>query len=117
MNYVLIKNLKTYPQDGKHQECIIAGLPFDISKGRDSYTYLNKKGKETWYGGPSKTSDKWICHLTEQANNSLFEIFEIEQSKDLDKLVNYCIDLYIKSLSMEIQKVNKIKADRSKILK
>lgn len=100
--------IKDYPDDGKHLECDI-GLPFEIRKGEDGYFWIDKHGKEKSYnvfkGG--KIDDRWIVHLTKKANPSLMKIFEIKINKDLDKIIDYCVQLYIKSLKMEIARLTK----------
>ena len=106
---MIIKTLKDYPDNGKHQECNI-GLPFLIRKGEDGYYYTDAKGKERKYNlfkSEDKVDDRWIVHLTEGANESLKEIFKIKVNKDLNKIVKYCREIYCKSLKLEIKKMNK----------
>lgn len=105
-----IKNLKNYPENGKHLECII-NLPFEIKKGEDGYYYYDKNGQQHKYNlfdDPDKVDDRWIINLSE--NSSLYfvdKFFEIKTSKDLDKLVGYAAKTYIKALQSEINRVKK----------
>lgn len=98
--------LKDYPDNGKHLECEI-GLPFEIRKGEDGYFWTNKKGRECSYNMGDRTDNRWIVHLTADANISLKKIFEIKMNKNLDKIITYCVNLYVKSLKMEIQRLTK----------
>lgn len=109
MKQYLIETIKNYPETGKHQECYI-GLPFQIRKGEDGYHYRNKKGAELKYNiykSETKTDKRWICHLTEEANESLNKIFEIKANKDLDTIIKYCVDKYKKSLELEMKRIKK----------
>jgi len=99
-----IFTIPNYPNDGNHQECDI-GLPFEIRKGQDGYFWNDKKGKEHSYNMGYKVDKRWIVHLTKGANKSLVKIFEIKTSESLDKIINYCVALYKKSLSMEIKRL------------
>jgi len=103
-----IFTIPNYPDNGKHQECEI-GLPFEIRKGEDGYFWTDKKGKEKSYNifKGDKIDNRWIVHLTEDANKSLLKIFEIKMNKDLDKIIEYCVNLYIRSLKMEILRITK----------
>ena len=106
MNYK-ISTIKNYPDDGNHQVCEI-GLPFCIRKGQDSYTYNDKNGKEKHYNNfksANKVDSRWICHLKENASESLSEIFEIKCNKKLEVIINYCVKTYIKSLKMEVKRI------------
>lgn len=99
-----IKTIETYIDNGKHQECDI-NLPFEIRKGEDGYHYYNKKGKEYKYNlfkNENKIDERWIVHLKKQANESLEKIFEIKVNKDLNKIIEYAINVYRKSLKLEI---------------
>lgn len=104
-----IKTIKNYPDDGNHQECHI-DYPFFIRKGADGYYYRNKKGKELKYNlnkDYRRIDKRWIVHLKEKANSSLCEIFEIKAHKDLDVIIKYCEKIYLKSLKMEIKRLQK----------
>jgi len=100
--------IPNYPDDGNHIECEIE-LPFEIRKGEDGYFWNDKNGKERSYNifKSDKIDDRWIVHLTEDANKSLQQIFEIKVNKSLDKIIDYCITVYVKSLKMEIKRINK----------
>lgn len=108
-----------YPDDGNHLECWVDvpfNFPFEIRKGEDMYWYTDRKGKEKVYNGykSDKIDKRWIVNLfTEEASASLNEIFDIKVSKDLNKIIKYCIDIYKKSLVMEEariqQELNNIK--------
>ncbi len=109
MKQYLIETIKNYPSDGKHQECYI-GLPFQIRKGEDGYHNRNKKGIERKYNiykSETKIDERWICQLTEEANESLEKIFEIKANKDLDVIIKYCVDKYKKSLELEMKRIKK----------
>jgi len=104
-----IKTIKNYPDNGKHQECFV-DFPFLIRKGADGYYYRNKKGVELKYNLDKnyKIIDKrWIVHLKDTANSSLCEIFEIKVHKDLDVIIKYCTKVYLKSLKLEIKRIEK----------
>ena len=103
--YNIISTIENYPEDGKHQQCD-TGLPFCIRKGEDGY-YYNVKGIEKKYNifKGDKIDDRWICHLTESANESLEQIFQIKCNKDLDSILEYCKKTYIKSLKLEIKRM------------
>ncbi len=104
----VIETLEYYPDNGKHLECLV-DYPFQIRKGEDGYYYKDRKGKEHSYNiyKTDRTTNKWIVHLTEQANPSLVEIFDIKVNKDLDVILKYCVDIYKKSLKMEIKRLEK----------
>ena len=51
--------------------------------------------------------NRWIVHLRKDANDSLNEIFEVRMNKDLNKIVRYCVNLYLKSLEMEKERVQR----------
>lgn len=95
-----------YPDDGNHVECWVDvpfDFPFEVRKGEDIYWYKDRKGKEKVYNGfKKKIDDRWIVNLREdEANPSLIEIFDIKVSKDLNKILKYCVGIYKKSLVME----------------
>lgn len=104
-----IKTIKHYPDDGNHLECDI-GLPcFEIRKGEDGYYWRDRKGDEHKYNmfkDENKIDDRWIAHLTDSANYSLKKIFNPKISKDLDKVIEYCYKMYVKSLKLEIKRLN-----------
>ena len=108
-----ITTIKNYPDNGEHQQCNLP-MPFEIRKGEDGYYYKDKKGEEKAYNlhpatkaGKWKPTKKWICHLKPEANESLKSIFATKESLKLDTLVEYCTKLYVKSLAMEIKRINK----------
>jgi hypothetical protein len=114
-----ISTIENYPDDGNHLECHIS-LPFDIKRGEDGYYYTDKKGIEHTYNLKDinnlnrKTDDRWIVHINGNApgaNRSLRDIFNIMVDKDLDKIVDYCFDIYEKSLELEKKKVEKIRKE------
>lgn len=109
-NYT-IQTIHNYPDNGKHQECILSGgLPFEIRKGEDGYIWTDKSHKEhkyNMYKNPDKITKKWIVHLKEDANPSLQNIFEIHTSKNLDEVVDYCIKIYKESIALEIKRLKK----------
>lgn len=55
----------------------------------------------------NKIDERWICHLTEQANEGLENIFEIKVSKDLDVIIKYCLMKYKESLILETKRLKK----------
>ena len=103
-----ITNLEDYPDDGNHQQCNVH-KSFCIRKGEDGYTYINKDGVKKKYNmrynkkNNLVSTKNWICHLTEDASESLREIFDVRESKSLDVILKYCTRLYIKSLKLEIK--------------
>ena len=113
MKQYSITTIRNYPEDGRHQECWI-GLPFQIRKGEDGYYWTDNKGKEHKYNiykNENKVDERWIVHLKKDANKSLRRIFEIKVSKDLEKIVKYCVMLYMKSLEMETKRVKRKLSD------
>lgn len=109
MKQYIIETIEDYPDNGSHQECYI-GLPFEIRKGEDGYHYINRKGKELKYNiykSETKVEDRWICYLTEGANQSLESIFEVKVNRDLDVIIKYCVQKYKKSLKLEMKRINK----------
>ncbi|MFA5366307.1 MAG: hypothetical protein WC333_00090 [Dehalococcoidia bacterium] len=110
-----IETIENYPKDGKHLECFI-NLPFQIRKGEDGYYYRDKNGVELTYNifKTNRIDNRWIVHINGNKpgyNASLEKIFNIMVSKDLDKIVAYCIKVYEKSLELELQRVRLIKAE------
>lgn len=110
-----IDSLPRYPDNELHQECFIylPGniLPFEMRKGEDGYHY-HTNGKEKKYNlrEDGEVSQNWIVHLSSCSlslpNKSLRDIFEIKESKSLVEIIRYCIDLYKKSLAMEVIRIN-----------
>lgn len=118
-NTYFITTIRNYPDDGRHLECHLP-LPFDIKRGEDGYYYHDKRGKECKYNlfkSEGKVDDRWIVHLdkTENAvdgiNPSLERIFHIMVDKDLDKIVDYCFEVYEKSLEMEKKRLEKLRKE------
>lgn len=103
----MITNLADYPDTGEHQECFINIPCFSITKGHDCFFWKDKNGEEHSYNNYKTTVDKrWIVTLNEsEASSSLKEIFEIKTSKDVHKIIEYCVNLYRKSLKMELAKI------------
>lgn len=108
--------LRHYPDNGDHQECFIGYFPFRITKGQDGYYYHDKNGNEKKYNlyKSGKIDKRWIVHLNEHCeysnrnkNPSLDKIFEVKVNKNLDKIVEYCMAIYKKSLEMEIVRIAK----------
>lgn len=101
-----INTISDYPDNGKHMECEIS-LPFDIRKGEDAYEYTIKGISKMYnvFKSETKIDDRWIVHLKEQSNESLEKIFEIKLNKDLYVILSYCKKIYIKSLKMEIKRI------------
>lgn len=108
--------IENYPDDGNHLECFIP-LPFQIRRGEDGYYYYDKRGVERKYNlfkSENKIDDRWIAHIDGDApgaNRSLREIFHIIVDKDLDKVVDYCIATYEKSLKLELKKLERFKKE------
>ena len=106
-----ITTIEHYPDDGNHQQCNV-DEPFCIRKGEDGYTYKDKNGISKEYNlrytktGKFILSKNWICHLTEGASESLQEIFNIRENRNLDVILKYCTKLYIRSLKLEIERIN-----------
>ena len=106
-----ITNLETYPQNGKHQKCIVDGLPFYFTKGENPFYWEDKNGKIYQYNNytdPNKVDERWVIFIDEK-KSALYirKNFEIKANKDLDKLIAYGIKLYKKTLIFEIKKFNK----------
>lgn len=116
MRNYYITVIDNYPDNDKHLECHIP-LPFQIRKGEDGYYYFDRKRVEHKYNifkSEDKIDDRWIVHIDGDApgaNESLEKIFNIMVSKDLDKIVDYCFDVYEKSLQMELKRLAKIKKE------
>ena len=107
MDQYYISKIENYPDNGRHLQCWI-GLPFQIRKGEDGYRWKDRKGKEykyNLYKNEDKIDERWIVHLEDSASESLQDIFDIKVSKDLDKIIKYCVRLYLKSLEMEAKRV------------
>lgn len=112
--------IENYPDDGNHLECNLP-LPFDVKRGEDGYYYRDKKGVERAYNlkninnDKRKTDDRWIVHLDtgrlHGINPSLERIFNIMVDKDLDKIVDYCFDIYEKGLEMEKKRLEKLRKE------
>jgi hypothetical protein len=111
-----IETIKNYPNNGNHLECHI-DLPFQIRKGEDGYHYRDDKGVERKYNmfkTEGKIDDRWIVHIDGDKpgyNPSLKMIFNIMVSKDLDKIIAYCIMMYEESLNLELQRVHLIRTE------
>lgn len=101
-----IYTITDYPDDGKHME-YETSLPFEIRKGEDAYQYTIKGVSKMYntFNSQSKIDDRWIVHLKNTASESLESIFEIKLSKDLEVIIHYCKKLYIKSLKMELVRI------------
>jgi len=116
MRNYYITPIKNYPDNGKHLECHIP-LPFDIKRGEDGYYYRDHKGVERKYNlykDDRKIDDRWIVHIDGDAlgvTESLIRIFHIMVDKDLDKIVDYCLDIYERSLKLEQERLKRIKLD------
>lgn len=104
MEYSIV-TIEDYPDNGKHQECVI-DLPFEIRKGEDGYVYWDEKGEEKKYNLSDKIDERWIVNLTDEASYSLKEMFKIKCHKDLNLILLYCLKLYLKSLELEIKRIN-----------
>ena len=106
-----ISNLETYPQNGKHQKCVVGGLPFIFTKGEDTFYWNDKKGKThkyNTYKNPDKIDERWVIFIDVRKKTSyLNRIFEIKVNKNLDKLIEYGIKIYKKALIAEIKDFNK----------
>jgi hypothetical protein len=102
-----IEKLGTYPQNGKHQYVEI-DLPFRITKGEDMFYYYSE-GEEKLY--PSEC-EEWICFIKEKTSQSMINIlsdmFEVQRNKDLNIILQYCKDVYLNALSLEIQRVKQM---------
>jgi len=113
---MLITNLKNYPINGKHQECLI-NLPFKITKGEDQFYWNDKKGNEHKYNifkNANKIDQRWIVFLKKDyCNPSLKKIFEIKVNKDLNKIIDYCFKIYQKSLKLELKRLKELKEEIS----
>jgi len=102
-----IQNIPNYPLNGNHLECVIE-MPFAIYKGVDPFWYTDKNGKEHKYGGKTHPDKRWVCGLRPSGGNVILEsIFYIKAHKDLDKILAYCKKKYIKSLKMELKRIEK----------
>ncbi len=105
-----IVTIKNYPDDGKHQECQTS-MPFRIRKGQDAYYWLDVEGNQHWYNmrtGRQKkdwVDDRWIAHMTEDANRSLESIFHVKAHRSLDVILGHCVALYRQSLEMERERM------------
>jgi hypothetical protein len=110
-----IETIKNYPNNGKHLECHI-DLPFQIRRGEDGYFYRDGNGVERKYNmfKGDKIDERWIVHINGNKpgyNQSLEKIFNIMVSKNLDRIISYCIKVYKSSLDLELQRVNLIRTE------
>ena len=96
---VNILNNPNYPDDGNHLICELDGLPFDIRKGEDRYYWTAEDGTECAYDG-----DRWIVWLTDGASESLTQLFEVKIDTELSSIIHYCVNIYVESLHMEIER-------------
>jgi hypothetical protein len=106
-----LRNIKNYPDNGNHQEVVFesfSSLPFEIRKGEDCGWYDDKHGKIHGYNTGEVTTKKWIAKLTDESNKSLKDIFEIKVMLNVDKLIDYCVKLYKRSISLEIERLRKV---------
>ena len=105
----MIRNIRIYPDDGKHQE-YITKLPFTILKGVDPFRY-SSNGKDMYYNDEKKwgnrVDNRWIALTNASANPSLKFIFKAKLSKDIDKVLEYCKKTYLKSLKLELKRIEK----------
>ena len=106
-----IIHLESYPKDGNHMRCLI-DLPFDITKGRDGFSYTDKKGNRLYYNNKKHTDTRWIILLASDdrgVNKSLSKIFEPRCSYNIDIILKYAHYIYRKSLKLEVQRLNSLK--------
>ena len=110
-----IRNIKGFPEDGKHLECLLGDLPFHIRKGHDTFMY-HDKGKWKHYGRKDY-DNRWMCELKHslKCNQSLNQIFKRKLSKNLDSLIKYCTKIYLRSLKMEQRRIEKELKQLSKL--
>lgn len=113
-NYNII-TIKNYPDDGKHQVCNL-DIPIVITKGEDPFHWIDNKGVEHLYGSyTGKVDERWICYLYGETrtgiNPSLKKIWENKVNKDLDKIVDYCLKVYRKSLALEMDRLIEIEKE------
>ena len=100
-----IRPLKDYPDNGKHLQCVLGNLPFEIRKGADGYYYM--VDDEEYSYNLDGNDQRWIVHLNLFANESLRSIFKVQVNESLDIIVDYCIEIYKKSLELEIKRLKK----------
>ena len=96
--------IENYPDNGNHLQCNVSA-PFCIRKGEDGYFYQTDGQKEKNYNFGNKITKLWICHLTEDASESLEKIFKIKTSLNLETILKYCTKTYVKSLKMELKRI------------
>lgn len=105
----VIQRLKDYPDNGKHQECVI-DLPFEIRKGEDGYFWYEGDVEKSYnFLKGDKIDQRWIVHIDNghtKVNASLKAIFKIKLSRDLNVILKYCLNLYVKSLKLEKKRIS-----------
>lgn len=103
--------IKHYPDDDNHLECHLP-LPFEIKRGGEE-DKRDVEAKNSLF--KSETNDKWTVHLktgeneTHGINPSLKRIFRVKVNKNLNKIINYCFDIYEKSLELEKKRLEELR--------
>jgi hypothetical protein len=111
-----IENLKTYPQDGKHQKVVWnIFMPFDIVKGNDNFP--NDNNKEKW-----KKTHWWVCPKTQRDICNVHDISmfmnlpSVREFKTVEKAVEFCLnwkETWLKQQTDELFKLNENKEKHS----
>lgn len=102
---VTVGNIKNYPDDGDHMECTFLDIDIDIRRGVDSFTYFDENMERKVYNESGDGSKRWVCTLHNRKNISLNSIFVVKEFDSLDDAIEYSYDMYMKSLSMEIDRI------------
>lgn len=102
---VTVGNIKNYPDDGDHMECTFLDIDIDIRRGVDSFTYFDENMERKVYNESGDGSKRWVCTLHSRKNISLNSIFVVKEFDLLDDAIEYSYNMYMKSLSMEIDRI------------
>lgn len=103
-----ISVIDSYPKNYKHLECSLEDNydfdEFEIRLGEDQFTYVMKNGSRVDYNSGYKTTKNWIITLKNNADNLLKDIFEPNESENLEDLLDYMKAVKIEYLEKKISK-------------
>lgn len=80
-------------------------MDIDIRRGIDPFTYFDENDKEKVYNESGNGYKRWVCTLSNKRNRSLSSIFVVKEFDLLDDAIEYSYNIYMKSLSMEIDRI------------
>lgn len=102
---VVVSNIKNYPNDGNHEACTFFDMDINIRRGVDPFTYFDENDQKKVYNESCNGSKRWVCTLSNKRNRSLSSIFVVKEFDLLDDAIEYSYNMYMKSLSMEIDRI------------